>query len=246
MSIGSAAETALTQAEPPATPGKIFWIGAPALNAAYASLGVWQPGMITMLLSAAQVTTSGTSTGATRNSEPASIAALASGMSITVPHPIITLPSYLARKSDTRSRQPGVVSVNSTMSKPPSIAACAGDQVWSTVPRHGGVGRGRCAHLHRRSTLVLLWRSQDGAGAVLLEGVHHLLRALRRPHVRVGRHAARRARLPEAEGGASKHGGKLRRPATKLDTARQPSQDEGGRNQRKVTRRSPSGNNSCL
>ena len=51
-------------------------------------------------------------------------AALASGMSITVPHPIMTLPSYLARKLATCSRQPGVVSVNSMMSKPPSMAAC--------------------------------------------------------------------------------------------------------------------------
>ena len=53
-----------------------------------------------------------------------SSAALASGMSITVPHPTITLPSYFLRKLATWSRQPGVVSVNSTMSKPPSIAAC--------------------------------------------------------------------------------------------------------------------------
>merc|ERR1719217_391771 len=130
LSIGIAADTAFTHAAPPATPGKIFCTGAPALYAAYASDGVWQPGMITMLLSAAHVTTSGTSTGATRNSEPASIAALASGMSITVPHPIITLPSYLARNSATRSRQPGVVSVNSTMSKPPSIAACIAGAHW--------------------------------------------------------------------------------------------------------------------
>ena len=51
-------------------------------------------------------------------------ATLASGMSMTVPHPTITLPSYFFRKLATWSRQPGVVSVNSTMSKPPSIAAC--------------------------------------------------------------------------------------------------------------------------
>merc|ERR1719247_3692566 len=124
VSMGRALETAPTHAAPPATPGKIFCTGAPALYALYASVGVWQPGMITMLLSAAHVTTSGTRTGATRNSAPASIAALASGMSITVPQPTITLPSYLARKLATWSRQPGVVSVNSTMSKPPSIAAC--------------------------------------------------------------------------------------------------------------------------
>ena len=53
-----------------------------------------------------------------------SSAALASGMSITVPHPTITLPSYFLRKLATWSRQPGVVSVNSTMSNPPSMAAC--------------------------------------------------------------------------------------------------------------------------
>ena len=43
---------------------------------------------------------------------------------MTVPHPIITLPSYFLRKLATWSRQPGVVSVNSIMSKPPSMAAC--------------------------------------------------------------------------------------------------------------------------
>merc|ERR1719409_1992891 len=138
LSIGIAADTAFTHAAPPATPGKIFCTGAPALYAAYASDGVWQPGMITMLLSAAHVTTSGTRTGATRNSAPASIAALASGMSITVPQPTITLPSYLARKSATASRQPGVVSVNSTISKPPSIAAC--------------IAGGACSALGVRST----------------------------------------------------------------------------------------------
>ena len=47
----------MTHAAPPATPGKIFCTGAPARYASYASLGVWQPGMITMLLSAHQVTT---------------------------------------------------------------------------------------------------------------------------------------------------------------------------------------------
>merc|ERR1719201_932096 len=124
LSIGMAAETALTQAAPPATPGNIFCTGAPALYARNASDGVWQPGMMTILLRAAQVTTSSTRHGATRNSAPASMAALASGMSMTVPQPTITLPSYLARKLATWSRQPGVVSVNSTMSKPPSIAAC--------------------------------------------------------------------------------------------------------------------------
>merc|ERR1719326_1224577 len=123
VSMGRALETAPTHAAPPATPGKIFCTGAPALYALYASVGVWQPGMMTMLCIAHHVTTSGTSTGATRNSEPASIAALASSMSMTVPQPTITLPSYLARKSETRSRQPGVVRVNSTISKPPSIAA---------------------------------------------------------------------------------------------------------------------------
>jgi len=30
LSMGSAADTALTKAGPPATPGKSFWIGAPA------------------------------------------------------------------------------------------------------------------------------------------------------------------------------------------------------------------------
>mmetsp|Transcript_26622 Transcript_26622/g.57474 ORF Transcript_26622/g.57474 Transcript_26622/m.57474 type:complete len:211 (+) Transcript_26622:413-1045(+) len=122
-SIGSAAETALTHMWPPATPGKIFWTGAPALYALYASVGVWQPGMITMLCIAHHVTTSGTRTGATRNSDPASMARFASSMSMTVPQPTMTLPSYFARKSATRSRQPGVVSVNSTISKPPLIAA---------------------------------------------------------------------------------------------------------------------------
>merc|ERR1719261_2239428 len=124
LSMGIAADTALTHAAPPATPGKIFCTGAPARYASYASDGVWQPGMITMLLSAHQVTTSGTRHGATRNSAPASIAALASGVSMTVPQPTITLPSNFLRKLATWSRQPGVVSVNSTMSKPPSIAAC--------------------------------------------------------------------------------------------------------------------------
>ena len=71
------------------------------------------------------MTTSGTRTGATRNSAPASIAFFrVPGMSITVPQPTITLPSYLARKSETASRQPGAVSLNSTISKPPSMAAC--------------------------------------------------------------------------------------------------------------------------
>mmetsp|Transcript_2304 Transcript_2304/g.3692 ORF Transcript_2304/g.3692 Transcript_2304/m.3692 type:complete len:204 (-) Transcript_2304:132-743(-) len=124
VSMGIAAETALTHMWPPATPGKIFWTGAPALYALYASVGVWQPGMITMLCSAHQVTTSGCMIGATRNSEPASIARFASWMSITVPQPTITWPSRRARKSETQSRQPGVVSVNSTTSKPPSIEAC--------------------------------------------------------------------------------------------------------------------------
>ena len=33
LSIGRAADTAFTHAAPPATPGKIFWTGAPALYA---------------------------------------------------------------------------------------------------------------------------------------------------------------------------------------------------------------------
>mmetsp|Transcript_23416 Transcript_23416/g.58158 ORF Transcript_23416/g.58158 Transcript_23416/m.58158 type:complete len:211 (-) Transcript_23416:103-735(-) len=143
VSIGSAAETALTHMWPPATPGKIFWTGAPALYALYASVGVWQPGMITMLCIAHQVTTSGTSTGATRNSEPASMALFASSISITVPHPTITLPSYLARKLETASRQPGVVSVNSTISNPPAMAA--------------SIAGGHCSALGVRSTAQALY-----------------------------------------------------------------------------------------
>eukprot|EP00962_Isochrysis_galbana_P028443 scaffold8989_cov93-Isochrysis_galbana.AAC.1 len=90
-----------------------------------------------MLWKRHQVTTSGTSTGATRNSDPASIASIASWMSRMVPQPTSTLPvlrpSYLARYSATRSRQPGVVSVNSTRLKPPSIAASIAGAALSAV-----------------------------------------------------------------------------------------------------------------
>ena len=79
-SIGRAPLTALTQAAPPATPGKIFCTGAPALYAAYASDGVCVPGMMTTLCVRHHVTTSGTSTGATMNSAPASRASLQSSI----------------------------------------------------------------------------------------------------------------------------------------------------------------------
>mmetsp|Transcript_19339 Transcript_19339/g.61658 ORF Transcript_19339/g.61658 Transcript_19339/m.61658 type:complete len:221 (+) Transcript_19339:174-836(+) len=136
-SIGRAPLTALTQAAPPATPGKIFCTGAPALYAAYASDGVCVPGMMTTLCVRHHVTTSGTSTGATMNSAPASRASLQSSISMIVPQPTITLPvlspSYFARYSVTRSRQPGVVSVNSTIWKPPSIAASIAGAHFSAV-----------------------------------------------------------------------------------------------------------------
>ena len=57
------------------------------------------------------------------NSAPASHAASASVVFMIVPQPTMTSPSYLARKSASVSRQPGVVSVNSAILKPPSIAA---------------------------------------------------------------------------------------------------------------------------
>ena len=119
--IGSAAETALTQAGPPATPGKSFWIGAPSFQAWTISEGVWHPGAHTILLAAHHSTTSGISTGLTINCAPASKALLASSTVITVPTPVST--SFREAYSATESRHPGVVSVNSTSLNPPSTAA---------------------------------------------------------------------------------------------------------------------------
>mmetsp|Transcript_4044 Transcript_4044/g.10293 ORF Transcript_4044/g.10293 Transcript_4044/m.10293 type:complete len:234 (-) Transcript_4044:43-744(-) len=124
LSMGRAAETAFTKLAPPATPGNSFCTGAPHWWAWKSSVGVLQPGMMTTFLSAQYLTTSSTRTGATMNSAPASRQALTSSTFMAVPHPIITFPSYLALKSAMCWRQSGVVRVNSTISKPPSMDAC--------------------------------------------------------------------------------------------------------------------------
>mmetsp|Transcript_28621 Transcript_28621/g.88522 ORF Transcript_28621/g.88522 Transcript_28621/m.88522 type:complete len:204 (+) Transcript_28621:150-761(+) len=123
FSIGSAFETALTQLLAPATPGKIFCKGAPSLYALNASVGVWQPGTTTICRCTHHSTTSGMSTGVMMNSAPASQAASASAVDRIVPQPTMTSPSYFWRKSARLSSALGVVSVNSAILNPPSIAA---------------------------------------------------------------------------------------------------------------------------